>query len=146
MASARQMAAVQRSHGLPLRRALVAAVASGVPVPGWTGRWTPPCPRAYCSKSAPSLARAGAVGPTPPHKHEGTKSDDSGGLGADRQVRHPEGRAARGTRQLAKYVPLAGQAVSATLGYASLRYLGEQHLRDCVRVAQVAELALPPPR
>ena len=48
-------------------------------------------------------------------------------------------------QQAAKYVPLAGQAASAALGYATLRYLGEQHLRDCVRVAQAAGLALPAP-
>ena len=40
---------------------------------------------------------------------------------------------------------LAGQAVAAALGYATLRYLGEQHLRDCVRVAHEAGLALPAP-
>ena len=49
------------------------------------------------------------------------------------------------TRQAAKYVPLAGQAVAATIGYATLRYLGEQHLRDCVRVVQQAQLQLPAP-
>ena len=48
-------------------------------------------------------------------------------------------------QQAAKYVPLAGQAASAALGYATLRYLGEQHLRDCVRVVQAAGLALPAP-
>ena len=48
--------------------------------------------------------------------------------------------------QATKYVPLAGQVVSGVLGYAALRYLGEQHIRDCVRVALAAPLALPPPR
>ena len=47
--------------------------------------------------------------------------------------------------QAAKYVPLAGQLVSGALGYAALRYLGEQHIRDCVKVALAAPLALPPP-
>ena len=50
------------------------------------------------------------------------------------------------TKQLAKYVPLAGQAVAATVGYATLRYLGEQHLRDCVLVVQQSQLQLPVPR
>lgn len=50
------------------------------------------------------------------------------------------------TKQLAKYVPLAGQAVSAAIGYATLRYLGEQHMQDCVRVAKEAQLQLPAPR
>ena len=47
--------------------------------------------------------------------------------------------------QAAKFVPLAGQAVSAVVGYAAIRYLGEQHIKDCVRVAQQAQLALPAP-
>ena len=38
---------------------------------------------------------------------------------------------------------LAGQLVSAALGYAALRALGEQHIKDCVRVS--ATLALAPP-
>ena len=48
-------------------------------------------------------------------------------------------------KQAAKYVPVAGQAISAIMGYAALRYLGEEHIKDCVRVAQAAQLALPPP-
>lgn len=49
------------------------------------------------------------------------------------------------TAQAAKYVPFAGQLVSGALGYAALRYLGEQHLRDCVRVVLAAPLRLPAP-
>lgn len=40
------------------------------------------------------------------------------------------------TQQAVKYVPLAGQAASAAIGYAAIRHLGEQHLRDCVRISQ----------
>jgi uncharacterized protein (DUF697 family) len=47
--------------------------------------------------------------------------------------------------QAAKYVPLAGQAVAAMLGYAALRYLGEEHIKDCVRVVREVRLALPAP-
>ena len=36
--------------------------------------------------------------------------------------------------------PLAGQAAAAALGYATLRYLGQQHIQDCVRVVQAAGL------
>jgi uncharacterized protein (DUF697 family) len=39
------------------------------------------------------------------------------------------------TRSLARYVPIAGQAVAATLSFAALKYLGEQHIKDCVAVA-----------
>jgi hypothetical protein len=46
-------------------------------------------------------------------------------------------------KQATKYVPIAGQIVSAALGYAALRALGEQHIKDCVRVS--ATLALAPP-
>ena len=49
------------------------------------------------------------------------------------------------TKQLSNYIPLAGQAVSAALGYATLRFLGEQHIRDCIAVAEAAQLRLPPP-
>jgi uncharacterized protein (DUF697 family) len=48
-------------------------------------------------------------------------------------------------KQAARYVPIAGQAVAAVMGYAALRYLGEEHIKDCVRVVQDAQLALPPP-
>jgi len=48
-------------------------------------------------------------------------------------------------RQAAKYVPIAGQAVAAVMGYAALRYLGEEHIKDCVRVVRDARLALPAP-
>jgi hypothetical protein len=48
-------------------------------------------------------------------------------------------------KQAAKYVPLAGQAVSAIMGYTAIRYLGEEHIKDCVRVAQEAQLLLPAP-
>jgi uncharacterized protein (DUF697 family) len=47
--------------------------------------------------------------------------------------------------QAAKFVPLAGQAASAALNYAALRWLGEQHIKDCVRVVQQAQLSLPAP-
>jgi len=47
------------------------------------------------------------------------------------------------TQQAAKYVPLAGQAVSAALTFSALRYVCEQHIRQCVAVAE--QLALPAP-
>jgi hypothetical protein len=46
-------------------------------------------------------------------------------------------------QQAAKYVPLAGQAISALMGYTALRYLGEEHIKDCGRVVREARLALP---
>ncbi len=47
------------------------------------------------------------------------------------------------TKQAAKFIPLAGQIVSAVVGYAAIRYFGEEHMKDCIRVAKQAEL-MPP--
>ncbi len=47
------------------------------------------------------------------------------------------------TQQAAKYVPVAGQAVSALLTYSALKWVCEQHIRQCLAVAQ--QLQLPPP-
>lgn len=40
------------------------------------------------------------------------------------------------TRSIARMVPLAGQAVSATLSFAAVRYVGERHVRECLRVLE----------
>jgi uncharacterized protein (DUF697 family) len=45
------------------------------------------------------------------------------------------------TQQAAKFVPIAGQAVSAALTYTALRYVCEQHIRQCIAVAH--EVAQP---
>jgi hypothetical protein len=34
-------------------------------------------------------------------------------------------------RQVGKYVPVAGQALSVALGFSAMRYVGHQHIRDC---------------
>lgn len=47
------------------------------------------------------------------------------------------------TQQAAKFVPIAGQAVSAALTYSALRYVCEQHIQQCMAV--VRQLALPAP-
>lgn len=47
------------------------------------------------------------------------------------------------TQQAAKYVPVAGQAVSAALTFSALKYVCEQHIRQCMAVAR--QLALPAP-
>ena len=41
-------------------------------------------------------------------------------------------------RTVLRYVPLAGQAIAATLSYAALKTLGDRHVADCVRVAKAA--------
>jgi uncharacterized protein (DUF697 family) len=42
------------------------------------------------------------------------------------------------TKTVLRYVPLAGQAIAATLSFAALKTLGDRHVADCVRVAQAA--------
>jgi uncharacterized protein (DUF697 family) len=39
------------------------------------------------------------------------------------------------TKTTVKYVPLAGQAIAAGISFAAIRYIGERHIEDCVRVA-----------
>ena len=46
-------------------------------------------------------------------------------------------------QQAAKYVPLAGQAVSAALTYSALQYVCEQHIRQCMAVARQLQLPAP---
>lgn len=46
-------------------------------------------------------------------------------------------------QQAAKYVPLAGQAASALLTFTALKYVCEQHIRQCMEVSR--RLALPAP-
>lgn len=41
------------------------------------------------------------------------------------------------TQQLAKYVPIAGQAVSAALTFSALKVVCEQHIRQCIEVSEV---------
>ncbi len=163
MPTARQMAAddpavaaaVQRSRRLLHRRALVAAAASTVPVPGLD--WA--VDAALLSRLLPQISSefglsAQQLDQLDPEKREKVQKAVAlvgsvliGKLITQELVL----RAARTvgvrltTKQLAKYVPIAGQAVSAAIGYATLRYLGEQHMRDCIRVVQEAQLQLPAP-
>jgi uncharacterized protein (DUF697 family) len=48
------------------------------------------------------------------------------------------------TQQAAKYVPIAGQTVSAVLTFSSLKFVCEQHIQQCVAVSQ--QLMLPAPK
>ena len=47
------------------------------------------------------------------------------------------------TQQIAKFVPVAGQALSAALTFGALRFVCEQHIRQCMAVAR--ELHPAPP-
>lgn len=149
------LAAVQRSRQILHRRALVAAAASAVPVPGLD--WA--VDAALLSQLLPQIngefgLSAQQIDRLEPHKREQVQKAVNlvGSVLIGKLVtRELVMRASHTvgvrmtTKQAAKYVPLAGQAVAAALGYATLRYLGEQHLRDCVRVVKEAGLLLPAP-
>ncbi len=46
-------------------------------------------------------------------------------------------------QQAAKYVPLAGQAVSAVLTFSALKFVCEQHIQQCLAVARALQLPAP---
>jgi len=149
------MDAVRRSRKLLNRRALVGAAASTVPVPGLD--WA--VDAALLSRLVPAINAEFGLTPAqldqlPDHKREQVQKAlamvGSVLVGKfitrDLVMRMAQTLGKRLTvGQAAKYVPLAGQAVSAIMGYTALRYLGEEHIKDCVRVAQEAQLMLPAP-
>ena len=46
-------------------------------------------------------------------------------------------------QQAAKYVPIAGQGLAAVLTYGALRYVCEQHIKQCMAICE--QLRLPAP-
>lgn len=46
-------------------------------------------------------------------------------------------------QQAAKFVPIAGQAVSAALTFSALKFVCEQHIRQCMEVARQLQLPAP---
>ncbi|KKW68494.1 hypothetical protein AAV94_05215 [Lampropedia cohaerens] len=146
-------AAVRRSKKLLHRKALLAAVASSVPVPGLD--WA--ADAALLTKLIPQINREFGLSPEQidalhPEKREQVQRAVAmvGSVLIGKVVTREmviKLASAIGVRmtgkQVAKFVPLAGQALSASIGYAALRYLGEQHLRECVEVARSARLPLP---
>jgi uncharacterized protein (DUF697 family) len=49
------------------------------------------------------------------------------------------------TQQAAKYVPIAGQAVSALLTFSALKFVCRQHIEQCMAVSRQLMLAAPEP-
>ena len=47
------------------------------------------------------------------------------------------------TQQAAKYVPIAGQALSAALTFSALKYVCEQHIQQCIAVSRQLQLPAP---
>lgn len=136
------------------RRALTGAAASAVPVPGLD--WA--VDAALLSRLLPEINAQFGLTPDqlarlPAHQrdnvHKAISVVGSVVIGKvvsrDLVIRLARTVGLRMTsKQAAKYVPIAGQAFAALMGYAALRYLGEEHIKDCVRVVREARLALPP--
>ncbi|GAA4344851.1 hypothetical protein GCM10023165_28360 [Variovorax defluvii] len=149
------IAAIQRSRRLLGRKALLAAAASAAPIPGvdWAAD------AALLSRLIPKisaefgLAVTQIEGLAPHHRDRIQQAATAAGallVGKlmTRELlltlaRHAGYRLT--AKQVTKYVPVAGQVVSAAIGYAALRALGELHIRDCVRVAQSVRHLLPGP-
>lgn len=149
------LAAIQRARKLLNRRALTGAAASTVPVPGLG--WL--VDAALLSNLLPAINAEFGLTPQqldrlPRHKREQVQKAVAvvGSLVIGRfitrdlvvRVAATVGRRLT-VKQATKYVPIAGQAISALIGYAAIRYLGEEHIRDCVNVCKSANLSLPPP-
>ncbi len=146
-------AAVKRSRKLLNKRALVAAVASAVPVPGLD--WA--VDAALLSRLIPEINKEFGLSPAqldqldPRKRDQVQKAATMVGsvligkfISRDLIIKATTKIGMRLTTvQLAKYVPFAGQAVAATVGYAAIRYFGEEHMKDCVRVARQAQLVIP---
>ncbi|MDI1239370.1 MAG: hypothetical protein PSV26_17955 [Polaromonas sp.] len=146
-------AAVMRSRKLLNKRAMVAAAASAVPVPGLD--WA--VDAAMLSKLIPEINREFGLTPQQLDQLDPTKRDQvqkavtlvgsvliGKFISRDLVLKAATKIGMRlTTKQLAKYVPFAGQIVAATVGYAAIRYLGEEHMKDCIRVARQAQLEVP---
>ena len=146
-------AAVRRSRKLLNKRAMVAAAASAVPVPGLD--WA--VDAAMLSKLIPEINREFGLSATQldqldvGKREQVQKAASLVGsmligklISKDLVIKAAQTIGVRlTTKRLAKYVPFAGQIVSAAVGYAAIRYFGEEHMKDCIRVAQQAQLEVP---
>ena len=152
---ANYLSAIQRSRRMLNRRALVAAAASVVPVPGLD--WA--VDAALLTRLLPHISAEFGLSPAqldqldPKKRERVQKAVAMVGtvligkfITRDLVLKAAKTVGLRlGAAQVAKFVPIAGQAFSAVMGYAALRYLGEEHIKDCVRVARQAQLRLPAP-
>jgi len=146
-------AAVKRSRKLLNRRAVVAAAASTVPVPGLD--WM--VDAAMLSRLIPEINKEFGLTPQQLDQLEPKKRDQvqkavalvgsvliGKFISRDLVIKAATKIGVRLTaKQAAKYVPLAGQVVAAAVGYAAIRYFGEEHMKDCIRVARQAQLDVP---
>ncbi|MEO5659601.1 MAG: hypothetical protein ABIQ90_07380 [Polaromonas sp.] len=145
-------AAVKRSRKLLNKRALVAALASAVPLPGLD--WA--VDAALLTKLIPEINREFGLTPAqldqldPKKREQVEKAAALVGsvligkfISRDLIIKAITKIGVRlSAKQVAKYVPLAGQIIAATVGFAAIRYFGEEHMKDCIRVAKQAQLRL----
>lgn len=140
--------AIANSRAKLHKRALVAGAASAVPIPGLD--WA--VDAAILSKLLPDISQEFGLSPEqidaldPSMREQVQKAVAMVGsvfLGK-LLTRQMVLRVARmvgvrmGSKQFAKFVPFAGQAIAAAVGYSALRYLGQRHINDCVRVVEHA--------
>ena len=130
------------------RRALVAAAASAVPLPGLD--WA--VDAALLSRLIPAINAEFGLSPEQierlPHHQRDQVQQAITAVGSmlvgrmltkDLLLAVARRFGLRLTSQQAvKYLPLAGQAVSALIGYLAIRYLGNAHIEDCLRVRRIA--------
>ena len=144
-------AVVKQCRRLVTRRAMVAAGVALVPIPGVD--WVADV--AVLMKLIPEINRAFGLTPeqverlAPDRRLVVYKAISAGGgVLVGRLV--PRGLVIKllklvgvrlTTQQAAKYVPIAGQAVSAALTFSSLKFVCEQHIQQCVSVSK--QLMLP---
>lgn len=146
-------AAVLRARKILHRKALMAAAASSMPIPGLD--WA--ADAALLTRLLPQVSHEFGLTPDqiealhPEQREHVRKAIAMVGsvmigkfITRDMVMKLATSIGVRmSSKQIAKFVPFAGQALSATIGYAALRYLGEQHLRECVKVAKQVPSALP---
>ncbi len=147
-------AVVRHCRGLVSRRALLAAGVAVVPIPGVD--WVTDV--AVLMRLIPDINRAFGLTPeqverlSPDRRVVVYKAISAGGgmLIGKLVTREVVMQALKlvgvrlTTQQAAKFVPIAGQAVSAALTYSALRYVCEQHIQQCVSVSrQLLLLAAP---
>ena len=146
------LSAVKHCRSLLHRRALAAAAASAVPVPGLD--WA--VDAALLSKLIPEINAQFGLSPTqlerldPKNREKVQKAVTLVGsvligklITKDLVIVAAQTIGVRLTaKTAAKFVPFAGQVVSAAIGYSAIRYFGEQHIKDCMRVAAQVPLLL----
>lgn len=146
-------AVIKQCRRLVVRRALVAAGVAAVPIPGVD--WITDV--AVLMRLIPEINRAFGLTPeqierlAPDRKLVVYKAVSAGGglligrlVTRDLIIKLVKKVGVRlTTQQAAKFVPVAGQAISAALTFSSLRFVCDQHIEQCAAVSR--QLMLPAP-